>query len=328
MDEVKQAKKVFSRLGWCYIAGTALVYLLQIILTCVIQVFKPEWLNNLNITLILSSIIIYACGMPLIVLLTRNMDKTAIEHHKMKWWQFVLALIMCYALVYVSNLLGTIVTEVVGAFKGSSVGNSLLDYVTGGNMLVNFVLMVMIAPAVEEYVFRKVIVDRTVRYGQGMAIAASGLMFGLFHGNLNQFAYAVVLGAFFAFLYVKTGNLKITIGMHAIVNFMGSVVAGQIVKLLHYDELLAVDSSDMDAVMEVVMNNLGGWIIYMIYALLLFVVVITGIILLIVFRKRFRLEPGQTAIPKGKKFSTLIVNPGMLVFCAAWMVLIIIQLLS
>jgi hypothetical protein len=181
---------------------------------------------------------------------------------------------------------------------------------------------------VEEYVFRKVIVDRTVRYGQGMAIAASGLMFGLFHGNLNQFAYAVVLGAFFAFLYVKTGNLKITIGMHAIVNFMGSVVAGQVVKLLHYDELLTVDSSDADAVMEVVMNNLGGWIIFMIYALLLFVVVITGIILLIVFHKKFRLEPGQTAIPKGKKFSTLIVNPGMLVFCAAWIVLIIIQLLS
>jgi hypothetical protein len=328
MDEVKQAKKVFSRLGWCYIAGTALVYLLQIILSYVIQAYKPEWLNNLSITLILSSIIVYACGMPLIVLLTRSMDKTAIEHHKMKWWQFVLALIMCYALVYVSNLLGTIVTTAVGALKGSSVENNLMDYVTGGNMPVNFVLMVMIAPVVEEYVFRKVIVDRTVRYGQGMAIAASGLMFGLFHGNLNQFAYAVVLGAFFAFLYVKTGNLKITIGMHAIVNFMGSVVAGQVVKLLHYDELLTVDSSDADAVMEVVMNNLGGWIIFMIYALLLFVVVITGIILLIVFHKKFRLEPGQTAIPKGKKFSTLIVNPGMLVFCAAWIVLIIIQLLS
>jgi membrane protease YdiL (CAAX protease family) len=328
MDEVKQAKKVFSRLGWCYIAGTVTVYLLQSILGYAVQMLKPEWQSSINMTLILSCITVYACGMPLIILLTRGMDKTTIERHPIKWWQFVLALIMCYALVYVSNLLGTLVTTVVGALKGGAVGNNLVDYVTGGNLFVNFILMVVVAPVVEEYVFRKVIVDRTVRYGQGMAIAASGLMFGLFHGNLNQFAYAVVLGAFFAFLYVKTGNLKITIGMHAIINFMGSIVAGQIMKLVHYDELLTMDTTDMDAVAEFMMEHLGGWIIFLIYGLAIVTVVITGIILLIVFHKKFRLEPGQVAIPKGQKVKTLIINPGMLVFCLAWTVLIILQLLA
>lgn len=327
MEEWKQSQKVFSRLGWCYIAGTVAVYALQYILVYVIQAYRPEWLMSMTTSLLLSGFTVYVCGMPLIVLLTLKMPKTDIPHHKMKWWQFILALIMCYSLVYISNLLGTLVTTVVGAFKGSSVENNLIDYVTGGNMFINFILMVVVAPVVEEYVFRKVIVDRTVRYGQGLAIAASGLMFGLFHGNLNQFAYAVVLGMFFAFLYVKTGNLKITIAMHAIINFMGSVISGQLLKMLNYDQLMNLNTSDMDLMMEIMMDNLAGWLLFALYAMVLFVVVITGVILLIVFFKRFKLEPGQVQVPKGKGFQMLFLNPGMLTFCGIWIVLIVLQLL-
>lgn len=327
MEEWKQSQKVFSRLGWCYIAGTVAVYALQYILVYVIQAYRPEWLMSMTTSLLLSGFTVYVCGMPLIVLLTLKMPKTDIPRHKMKWWQFILALIMCYSLVYISNLLGTLVTTVVGAFKGSSVENNLIDYVTGGNMFINFILMVVVAPVVEEYVFRKVIVDRTVRYGQGLAIAASGLMFGLFHGNLNQFAYAVVLGMFFAFLYVKTGNLKITIAMHAIINFMGSVISGQLLKMLNYDQLMNLNTSDMDLMMEIMMDNLAGWLLFALYAMVLFVVVITGVILLIVFFKRFKLEPGQVQVPKGKGFQMLFLNPGMLTFCGIWIVLIVLQLL-
>ncbi|MCM1113000.1 MAG: CPBP family intramembrane metalloprotease [Muribaculum sp.] len=328
MEEWRESKKIFSRLGWCYIAGTVEVYLMQTICSYLIQTYRPEWMNRMEILLIFSGIIVYALGMPLILLLTHGMEKTVPERHKMKWWQFLLAFIMCYALIYVSNLAGNLITMIVGAAKGSSVENDLIGYVTGGNMFVNFVLMVVVAPIVEEYVFRKTIVDRTVKYGQGLAIAASGLMFGLFHGNLNQFAYAVGLGAFFAFLYIKTGNLKITIALHAMVNFLGSVVAGGLMKLLQFDALVrATERNDEEAIMELVMNNLGAWLLFGLYALCLFAVVVTGVILFIVYFKRFRLEPGQVQVPEGEKFNTLIVNPGMLMFCCVWIVLIVLQLL-
>ena len=114
--------------------------------------------------------------------------------------------------MYCGNLVGTLITTVVGTLKGSAVDNALMTYATESNMIVTFIYMVICAPILEEYIFRKLIVDRTVKYGQGVAIVLSGLMFGLFHGNLNQFAYAFLLGMFLAFLYVKTGNLKITIG--------------------------------------------------------------------------------------------------------------------
>ncbi len=327
MDELRQPKKTFSRLGWCYIAGTVAVYGLQFILGYLITAYRPEWFQNMSISLIISAVTVYMCGMPLIALLTKGMEKDRIERHKMKWWEFLVAMIICYSLVYISNLCGVMFTTVIGALKGGQVQNNLITYVTGGNMLLNFVLMVIVAPIVEEYVFRKIIVDRTVRYGQGIAIAASGLMFGLFHGNLNQFVYAVGLGAFFAFIYIKTGNLKITIAMHAIINFMGSMVAGGIFKLLKYEELLELDLNNTELVEQFMIDNLAGWMVLALYAVLLFSVVIAGIVLFIVNFKKFRLEPGREQIPGGKLFSVLLLNPGMAVFSLLWVVLIVIQLL-
>lgn len=326
MEELKQPKKVFSRLGWCYIAGTVTVYVLQNVLGYFVLAYKPEWANNMSILLALSSIVTYGCGMPLIVLLAQGMERQTIERHKMKWWQFLVALVMCYSLMYVSNIVGTIITTVIGVFKGSQVDNNLITYVTDGSMLVNFVLMVVVAPIVEEYVFRKVIVDRTVQYGQGIAIVTSGLMFGLFHGNLNQFAYAVGLGAFFAFIYIKTGNLKITIGMHAIINFMGSIVAGLLLKMLDYDALLAAEQEGMEAMTNFAMEHLNALVLLGVYVLFLLFVTIIGIIFFIVFFKRFKVEPGTVQIPKGKFFEVLFLNPGMLTFCIIWLVLIVLQL--
>ena len=46
---------------------------------------------------------------------------------------------------------------------------------------------VIIAPVMEELVFRKYLVDRLVPYGQKTAVVLSGLFFGLFHGNFISF---------------------------------------------------------------------------------------------------------------------------------------------
>lgn len=323
-----QAKKTYSRLGWCYIAGTVVINVIQLLYAWYIKKYQPALMENMNITLIMSSITVYVFGLPLIYLLARRMPTTQPEKHKMKWWQFIFSFLMCYAMVYVSNIIGTILTTIIGNVKGSAVQNNLIEVVTQGNLLLNFFLMVIVAPIMEELIFRKVLVDRALRYGQGMAIALSGLMFGLFHGNLNQFAYAVVLGGFFAFLYIKTGNIKITIGLHAIVNFLGSVVASQLMKAIHYDELMQIDLENTDAVLEMVMNHLGGWLLFALYGCFLLLAVLAGVIMVIisVVTKKFALQSGEIVIPKGQRFSTLLLNPGMLVFCIVWIIMIIMQL--
>jgi hypothetical protein len=90
-----------------------------------------------------------------------------------------------------------------------------------------------------------------------------------------------------------------------------------------YQEIV-MNGGDAQAVMDFMMAYLPGWIGYMVYVLFILAVVITGIVLFIVFRKRFALDPGQ--IPKGQRFKTVICNPGMLCYCIFWIVMILLQM--
>ena len=324
--ETKSMKKSFSSLGWRFLIGTLVIYAVQMAVGAIVGMFKPEWLENTTINLILLVLPLYLVGMPILIAIVKRMPGEAPEKKSIKPGQFVLALIMCYALMYCGNLVGTLITTVVGLLRGTAVDNALMTYATGSNMLVTFLYMVICAPILEEYIFRKLIVDRTVKYGQGVAIVLSGLMFGLFHGNLNQFAYAMLLGMFLAFMYVKTGNLKVTIGLHMCINFMGAVVSVLLLKAIHLEEYqeIIMNGGDAGAVTEFVMQYLPGWIAYIVYVIFILAAVITGIVLFIVFRKRFAVEAGQ--IPKGERFQTVICNPGMVCYCIFWIVMIVLQM--
>ena len=325
-DHVKQAQKTFSRLGWCYIAGTLAVYLLQAVLVYLLKEYKPEWTGNMDVLMILSVVIVYGCAMPLIAVLVKGMEVQKPERHKMRWWQFLLAFVMCYSMVFVSNIVGVGITTVIGLLKGSAVENNMAGLVAGGNMLINFVGIVVLAPIVEELVFRKLIIDRTAKYGQGIAILTSGLMFGLFHGNLNQFAYAMVLGCFFAFLYLRTGNLKITIAMHAIINFMGSMVAGGLMKMVRYDELMMLAPDDTQTMMNMMAEDILGWLLLVLYVFVLFALVITGLVFFILSIRKMKPVVQETDLQGKEGMKALFVNPGMIVFCVIWVVLIVLQL--
>lgn len=325
MDE-KSMKKQFSSLGFRFMAGTLIIYAVQMGVMAIVGAVKPEWLEDTTISLILAVMPLYLVGMPILIALVKRMPGEAPAKKSIRPGQFILALIMCFALMYCGNLVGTLITTIVGALKGSAVNNALMTYATESNMIVTFLYMVICAPILEEYVFRKLIVDRTVKYGQGTAIVLSGLMFGLFHGNLNQFAYAFLLGLFLAFIYVKTGELKVTIGLHMCINFMGAVVSVLLLKAIHLEEYqeIAMNGADSQAMMDYMMKYLPGWIFYFVYILFILAALVTGIVLFIVFRRKLAVEPGQIA--KGQRFKTVICNPGMLCYCIFWIAMIIIQM--
>ena len=78
--------------------------------------------------------------------------------------------------------------------------------------------VMIIPPLVEEFVFRGVILNRLRKFGDGFAIFGSALLFGMFHGNFIQIPFAFVVGLVLALIVVRTGNLWITVAIHAINN--------------------------------------------------------------------------------------------------------------
>ena len=329
-DYLKPVRKHFSHLGLMFFLGTIVIYAVQFVVAWLVMALRPEWLEDVNISMALSMIPMYLVGMPILILLVKMVPAVRLEKRPMKAGHFILAVIMTFAIMYVSNIIGNIFTAIIGLLKGGAVENVAIDLISGLDLFWVFFYTVICAPIMEEYVFRKLIVDRTVRYGQGVAVLLSGFMFGLFHGNLNQFAYAFTLGMFLAFLYVKTGKLKLTIAIHMMVNFMGGVVSSLIAQMLDLEEYQRVfESGDFTTMTEYVTENSLGILLLLGFFIFVITVAIAGGILLIVFlaKKRFTFAPGEVVIPKGKRFRTVILNVGMSLFCLFWLVNIVRQLI-
>jgi membrane protease YdiL (CAAX protease family) len=79
----------------------------------------------------------------------------------------------------------------------------------------------VISPAIlEEFFCRYLILNALRKYGDGFAIAASSVFFGLLHGQTNAFFYATAMGFFLGYFAVKTKSIWFPIILHAFVNFM------------------------------------------------------------------------------------------------------------
>lgn len=308
-------KKHFSRLGMRFFLGTLIVYAVQVAALAVAGVIAPELLDKTDTYLFITSVPMYVIAFPLLALLVRKVPAVSIEKHDMSVGKLIQAFCMSYALIVASNIIGLGITEIIGVLKGSAVQNPISDLAMDLNPITALIIMVLCAPVAEELIFRKLLMDRVVAYGEGLAIVLSGFMFGLFHGNLNQFVYAFTLGAFLGFIYVKTGNIVYSIILHMAINFMGSVASIAV----------ANQSVSLDSVADL-KNMLVTMFFLCLYGIFVLAVIVTGIILLVLKRRDFRCAPGEQTIPKGRRFSTVILNVGMILYILFWLVMIVLQL--
>lgn len=321
-------KKHFSKLGLMYFVGTMVIYALQYATIGIVEAVAPHLLENNDISLLISMLPMYLIGYPIMIACIKKVPaEQEAEKKKMSVGQWLVAFIMCYSLVYISNIIGNIVTSIVGVIKQGQVQNTIVDIAMSVSPLTSFVAMVIAAPIMEEYIFRKLLLDRTVKYGEGLSILLSGVIFGLFHGNLNQFAYAFILGCFYGFIYVRTRNVLHTILMHMLNNFMGSILGMFILEKSGFLELAtAMETASAEELTTLMMNNISGLAIYFIYVMVLLIIVFAGVILLILKKKKFYVNHTEEELPKGQRFKTVAINTGMLLFSAFWIVQIVVQL--
>ena len=104
--------------------------------------------------------------------------------------------------------------------------------------------VVIIAPIIEELIFRGVIMHGLMRnYKASTAIFTSALMFALFHLNPWQFPATFVLGLLLGFLMVRKRNILLCILGHAINNgiaLFGSLAGSEISFLRSRTSLLMI----------------------------------------------------------------------------------------
>ena len=84
---------------------------------------------------------------------------------------------------------------------------------------------VVLAPVVEELLFRGIFFTVLRDLGlQRLSWWGTSVVFGFIHGNVAAFLPLCVLGAFFAWLYQRTGNLASSIAAHSVFNLIPFVL--------------------------------------------------------------------------------------------------------
>lgn len=326
-EMMKETKKHFSRLGLQLFVIAILIIIVQMASIFIIAICGPAVAENDTLSFLATMLPFYAIGISGILWFLKRHPVAHATEHPMNFKQWIVAFFMTYALMYVSNMIGIFLTQIIGMLKGAPVDNVIQDIAMNLHPLAALLCMVILAPVFEELVFRKFIIDRTAKYGEGIAIFVSALAFGLFHGNLNQFAYAFTLGLFWGFIYVKTRKIKYTIWLHMVINFMGSVLPLLILRPDFVEAMTTIDSSASPAAfMQLISEHVIDFTLYLVYSLFILILLITGVVLFLVNHKKMHLYPGEIVIPKGERFRTVILNAGMLLNMIFWGFQIIIQL--
>ncbi len=310
------ARKAYSRMGFLYLIFSLVVLVAQLCLSFILYRYFPAVYENYTALTVLSSVSLYVVGLMILLPGARlifHKEKTVPEKHAMKVSQLLQAFCVTYLLVVVSNWVGQIVIGFLESFSETVIENPVDDLVEYVSPLVLLVLTGLIAPVFEEWFFRKILVDRLLKYGEGKAILVSGLMFGLFHGNLDQFFYAFAIGSFFAYLYIRTGKVHYVMILHGMLNILSSVVLNGLLSLVDLEAFYAAATDSM-ALLRHCLEDPVGISALLIAEGLVYCVLIAGMIFLIRGKKYFFLRQRDDELPGEGRFKPALVNAGMLCF--------------
>jgi hypothetical protein len=206
--------------------------------------------------------------------------------------------------MYAGNFLGMILSAVLSRwlFWLPKIPSVLPDLSISVPAQVFFAAV--LAPAAEEIIFRRWVIDRLRPYGVRTAWIVSALIFGMFHGNLSQSCYAFLLGLVFGYLYLKTGRLRWSIALHLGINAMGSVIMPG---LLH----LAMSSLPAKPLYEISLAEVilrPGFLIFLIYLCVVILAALFGAAVTAYAVREKRLSPDTVPL------KTVMRTPGMMVF--------------
>ena len=300
---ITAAKRAYSRAG----AAITLMLVVWVLLTLLLQGAVAGMLHtpqlSMWLSVVISSGVLYCIALPLGFIVLRTEPMLPTRRFTLKPSRFLMYLLIALPITYAGNIIGIVLSALL---SGGQASNRILDMTGGSDWVVNIVAVVLLAPIVEEWLFRKQLIGRLRRFGELPAILVSALFFALFHLNLFQFFYAFGLGVLFGYVYMRTSKLRYTVGLHMLINANGGIVAPWFMNRL----MGAIDANlTPDTLTGAQMGALIGGLTY---SFVLFAATLAGLVLLIVRWKRreFYLAPEQ--LPRGATRRAAFGNPGVI----------------
>lgn len=329
---VRSAVRAFSR---CFlfaavylIIANALIYAVGI---GILLFFGPERgggiISSLAYTWIMQVVSMYGVAFPLSYLIVRKLPRARVKKSRISLEEFVVLFFVSEAVMVFGAVISNLFTEIISSLLGYTVKNATSELITQTPVWVVITVAVILGPIFEELIFRKIFIDRMSVYGDRVAIVASAVAFGLFHGNFSQAIYATALGLILGYVYAKSRNVIYTSLLHMVLNFFGTVPT-----LLIMDSINRLGSLDMTS--EITGEMLYS---YSIDSLLVLGVAITeylvafiGLAFLIYLLVKRKINPPkhcEIALPRYAYKRVLLINFGAITLLCFILIEFVISLL-
>ncbi len=216
MDRVKSINRVFLATIFISIAGSFLN-----------EVLRGYTDNNLVI-LLSSQVILVIPSIAYLMIYKINPCK-AIRFHKIGLSSVVLIVLFAFLITPLMNFINAISL----LFVRNDISNVINNIVENNSFLLSIFIVAFIPSILEEAVYRGIFYNeyRKVNPLKGMLLSA--FLFGLMHGNINQFSYAFAMGIVFALLIEATNSIISTMIIHFIINGASVLLLEVYPKLLY-----------------------------------------------------------------------------------------------
>ena len=320
-------RKTMNSIGWKYGLMAIVYIILNYGISILLRAVAPDFVEK-NSVILTYAMIIFTVDIvcfPLVLLLTSKMPKAEIEKKRLGFGKFLLCVLVMYGLILIGAVVGSGIHLFLTLPFNNEESSKMAEILMNSNSFLRILIVGIVAPIFEELIFRKVLIDHVAPKGELVAILASGIMFGLFHGNFQQCFFAGLIGCLFAYIYLKTGRVIYTILLHMILNSITSGITIELIKwMFKAAERVGIDLnttsadmmnynlSDMEALVLPTLA-LIGWILILIFVML------AGLVTFIVVlcMKKIKITRKDEDPSFGEQAASLVTSPCMWIFYVA-----------
>lgn len=134
--------------------------------------------------------------------------------------QLAIYFIYVVTVVFVGLIFNIIITK-SGLISYSDGFQRASSTLSDGNLIIRILCHAIAVPIIEELMMRGIVLGQLyLWYGSVVSVLLSSIFFGILHGNIVQFLYAVIVGIALGIMYVKTKRLSLCILAHGLLNLI------------------------------------------------------------------------------------------------------------
>lgn len=238
-----------------------------------VTIFVPEKYLTSELSIILGQSIVIIPGL-IYTILHKGKNLKRIPFKKVSIVNVMLIILFTYTMVPIV----TTINAISMLFVENQVSDVINDF-TKNPFLLSLFLVAVLPGVFEEFSFRGIIYNELKTKNIFLAMITSGILFGVFHMNVNQFLYATVLGILLVLVTEATGSIISSMIMHFTFN-ANSIILTYLLDIL--ENIAGTSGTDVDKIAQESTQTTGS--ILVIIGIYGFISIITGTLGFFLFR--------------------------------------------